>query len=1008
MSSYDTATYRDNAFQRLARHTGIKGQGAQVVVKALDWNVEEFGNFPVQAGLTPGNLAAQVRAGTVKLEDIYDGAPIKVNQQLVDLLSADKPFYVGLQAVYKTFSKLWLRQKEADSSEDDKFVLDMFYTGLVLGQHTPKDAAEKSRRYLGLWQRHGAGMRNLAKDLVRLAGSGNIKRYRMAIKDSQVLRGPYPTVDTAEARRLFRGDVVLCQGLVIWWDNQRFYILTREDIDRLDKMMSGLSNALFYFHTYGQMTPENRTKLLSAVHRYVEDMVDRMSRISHADAQWLCRGYDVAYYIALARYSSDIDTVSLKQQVGKARKPEIASFFDCIEVSRIVENLPIKEGLEILLVYKILPPGDFDYFGAAHRQASEYAKQHVIENRAVFDQVMRHHKKLMIKAYHARHGVCPGNLPNPDPDVNWEIRYPAIDPDMIDVNRVNDIVLTGQFSYADHTMDVFDMVKDKAICPLDVRTINRESELRAKPRKEKNQLLDVMSRPGPISMLNLRENLHQLEWDIKTEDKAEAKKPHGRWFMECHTDVRLVMSEYEASIAAYGKYLEGYVLGKGIREKQRTMNHVTEALDTENEIVQTFWSLDIDKWSPHMPIEVQRALNEQWADAFGHNHINQLDQLYTQGNLHYIKRRVHHILPKTGNDYEGISGKKLTMYHLAVMHAAAAEMRRKELIHGNARFAVLVDDGVLRLYVKRDQIADNVAQIREFIGGFWKDAGIEISWDKTLVSTEFAIFLNEIRYANRAVSTGVRAIVKMTNFVEGAAPSIVQDLAKVESTARGAIFAGSTLTPVYWLYSFLVIDTVRKWAGKDHKLKDGTVLWLFAPIALGGGGVCNALTLLGSLDYDSFQSGMANLFLSAHRFPLLTQSVNRILNQEMRPITDQAMASNPTSIRRHDAIFRIDRLRVALEKALTYYLTAPTMTAYNIVDGVQLSQLVSVSVARETDMPIELRNLYNASSMESMVDRITTKVLKSGTAIAMLPRRAIYRATISNITEARKVIQLWN
>jgi hypothetical protein len=1008
MSTYDSAVYRDNTFQRIARHIGFKDTEKQLLSVFLDFNVEENGVHALPKGIVPGNLRAQVLAGTVDMKDVYDGPPIKRDMSVVRTFRAGEKVYYGIVAVYRMFSLLYRRRKEYEQFPDRSKVIELFQMGMILGQHTPKDAMLKGSVYAETWSKCGFGLKQMATDLVKVANTYTNKRYRSTMKDAKIGEQALPYVETPEARRLFRGQVACIRGCMFVRTPAALYVLVREDIDRLEKMLKGAANAAFYFKHPGQVTQVAGAKLDYAVSQYMDSITERMKVLDLDGCNKLGRALDVAYYIALARYSSDIDVVSLKFQIAKGLKDGLPDVLSCVHQANIVSELPIREGLDVMLIYKLLPNGDYDYFGATHRQQVLYSEKNVIEDLDLFGLIGAYHKKLMIKAYHSRHGVCPGQLMNPNTDVRWEALYPDVHPDSIDVSRVHDIKLTGQFVYCDHTLDVFDMVKDKAICPVDVHLIKKESELRRLERHQKNQLLDVLHRDRPVSMLHLRDDPDSLLWDIKTEDKAEAKKPGGRWFMECHTDLRLVMSEYEMSIANYAKYLEGYVLGKGIREKIQTMNHVTEAYGDESEHTQTFWSLDVDKWSPHMPIAVQRMCNEMWSDAFMQPHILRLDQLFIRGDLHYIKRNVHHVLKKSGEDYEGLSGKKLTFYHLAVMNAAAHILKEKKLVTGQARYAVLVDDGVLRFNVPRDNIETHVAKIRAELSRIWAAAGIKISWDKTFVSTEFAIFLNEIRYANRAICCGIRAILKMTNYVETVAPNITADLQKCESTARGALVAGALLTPVYFLYSLLVLDTVRKWAGRDVEFGQLTVLWLFAPVSLGGCGVVNALTMMGSLDFDGLQSGMANLFLAAHRWPNLVPAVNKILNQEIAVMSDPVRGTNPTAFRREAPIFRADRLRRSLEHAMTYYIQAPTISAYSIQEGREISKLLTTYVSREDKLPIELKDLAYSTTLENMVEQLTNKVLKSGTALAMLPKRTLFRVSCANVSEARRIIIAWH
>lgn len=100
------------------------------------------------------------------------------------------------------------------------------------------------------------------------------------------------------------------------------------------------------------------------------------------------------------------------------------------------------------------------------------------------------------------------------------------------------------------------------------------------------------------------------------------------------------------------------------------------------------------------------------------------------------------------------------------------------------------------------------------LGRYWLSVGVEISWDKTFISKNFAIFLNEIRYKNRCVATGARAFCKIRNVSDAALPSLLDDYQYLESTCRGAAVAGSPTCPVYFVMAYLAIDSVRKWAQK--------------------------------------------------------------------------------------------------------------------------------------------------------------------------------------------------
>lgn len=88
---------------------------------------------------------------------------------------------------------------------------------------------------------------------------------------------------------------------------------------------------------------------------------------------------------------------------------------------------------------------------------------------------------MLIKAYHARHNVCPGHLIIQLDDVKWMQNYPHVDPSIINPAQVEYITFKGAFVYNHHDTDVFDLIKDKAICPKSIELLRGEEDLRRLP-----------------------------------------------------------------------------------------------------------------------------------------------------------------------------------------------------------------------------------------------------------------------------------------------------------------------------------------------------------------------------------------------------------------------------------------------------------------------------------------------------------------------------------------------
>jgi len=1011
MSVYDYPVYRDDPFQGLARQIGFKKQTLPILVKLLNFEIEPHGEFELPANLTQGNLQQQLADRMRDMIELYVGPKPANNVSVVNLLTQniEKEFVFGLQGVYQLYSKLWQRNQNKLflKKRDEDFVDVLFRIGAVLGQHTPGDVLIEEKMMSEGWNKVAEPFIVQQRALIKIANAATMKSWKQLIKDANLANSVLKPIDLPE-KKLFRGfDIYPLQGLLIMVEEKKVTFLTKKDVDRLDKMLRSTANGNFYLGHYSRMSTNWRNQLHVAHQEYMKLLVETMKDISYAHSQLLCRACDVAYYLKLAQYASDINEDALNDQLNKVTKEKLDEILPVVRMANITKDLPMREALEVLLLYKMLPQADFDYFGAAFRQQELYRTQNKITNEKMFDLMLKHHKLLMIRAFHSRHKVCPGVYRGEEMTEHWQMNYPFINPAQIPVEHVHNIDMNGAFIYKDHFLDTFDLIKDKAICPLEIRNIRDERDLMKLSRDKKNQLLDAITRSEPISTMQLRNQIDNLMWDVKCEDKPEAKKPNGRWFMEAHTDVRMLLSEYEGSVADYGAQLEGFMQGKGLREKQKMMNHVTETIAETGLGTQIFVSLDIAKWSPRMPTRVHTALDEQWADAFGMPHIKELHKVFTEGDMHYVKHSIHHTFKKMGVDFEGFAGRKLTFFHLALEHAVVDQLKKAGLVRGHARYAAQIDDGVVRLYVSEKDVPGQVQEIRKMMYDLWLSCGAEISWDKTFISKEFAVFLNDIRYANRAINPGIRAFIKITNFADAPIASVAADLNMVSSTVRGALVAGATTLVAYYAYCYYIHDTIKKWAHRKFKFEERHVVWFFAPVGLGGAGCENMLTLMGSLDFDAFQTGVGNIWLMTKLVRNMNTYIQQILNQEMAPITEHNKAFAPLSVRRDAPVFRSDRLMIALRRNLAYWLKSPVLQAYDLSGGLEIANIHAVTIGNTVNFPVELRELWADSSIATMLDAIVTKVLKSRTALSLLSRRTLYRISVANIHEARHIISNW-
>ncbi len=108
-------------------------------------------------------------------------------------------------------------------------------------------------------------------------------------------------------------------------------------------------------------------------------------------------------------------------------------------------------------------------------------------------------------------------------------------------------------------------------------------------------------------------------------------------------------------------------------------------------------------------------LAELFADAFGVPSLLEAHQIFTDGQLHYVKNNVRVTVDKPKRYFEGFAGKKLTFFHVGVMGYTVNRLRALDLVVGYGRFATLIDDGLFRVDVGVENYKETVRKILQVV-----------------------------------------------------------------------------------------------------------------------------------------------------------------------------------------------------------------------------------------------------------------------------------------------------
>jgi len=1022
MSVWKAACYRDDVLQHVCNVLPKASYGSEFVHSLCDFDIGDPGTFSLPSGIVAGNLRKQVEKAPHILQSFidYTRKPDPNNEAFARLTDSLGTARFGIHGVYRFLAANWnaiFRETEIEQAQGDYFRT-IFNFGYAASYRTAREGDGKAQSSLKSLKVHVAGPHQAIRDLIKLGTWAAGKSYRQAISNARLLNEEFPEIERNVPSWLKRYQVYWYKSLLflVTPGTRDCYVFTRDDINRIEKLVMGLAWCGYYFAEYTDITHGLNERLTAAYDEIRAEIKGCFSRVTKRNANLVCRAFDTAVWYYLASVSTDVSTRAQEAQRAKIANEGLAEIIDQEKLISIVNRFQLRESLELLQVYKAFPQPDFDYCGAAARQVALYTrdrkhgKEAETPRTGTYTDLMRYFKHTLIRSYAKRHGVCPGEVKPDANDKKWHRSYPHISADQIPPEHVDDIDMKNTFRYEAHGSDILEMVKDKAICPKDIDTYESSRDLLHANIEDKNQLMDVLSREVPVHMLDLISAPDEIYDDVKADDKPEAKKPYGRWFFEAHTDRRLVQSEYESSVAEYGKTTAGCMAGKGTRDKIAAMNYVCAlpTVGSEEFTRPLFISFDLDKFSPSLGMDYHKETDGIFAELFGQPHIAHASDVYTRGKIHYIKRKIHHSFGKMDRDFEGFSGRKNTIYHCAVMGYTVRQLRKLGIIKQSGRFVSLIDDGLLRLEVPVNNYDEATKEILKVIEEIYNMANLYISWDKTFVSSYLAIFLNEFYASGTPITPGLRAFLKITNRSDTLCASMVDDLGMLESTARGAISAGAPANIVYGAYCYGACDAFKKWGKGSVRFSRNLALASFSPISLGGFALVPVGALSGSVSGPAIIEGIGALRSIAVRYRMLAPAINKIVNTAMRPMSAEEKVRSPLAARRMGRTLKVTRGRQVVERKLKNMLNTPVIRSLLGDVSVRDSSDLAHMLTYRARVPVELLAAVHSSSLESALANVSAKFLRARTAMRLVPPKAFFRASIANMTEARALIHEWD
>lgn len=728
---------------------------------------------------------------------------------------------------------------------------------------------------------------NTVKDIdqYRIFGTGNRAYYGITVGNLIILRGASEYVN---------------RGLII----------TSVHASLLAEVCNRISNLYAYIST----DPLYRSDKALVVTRMIDHIITTAFNCNNESARWVARAYHKAKAINQMRILANEQTGAEIDLLEDYTNDNLHKILDLTEYNRMITACPLKSKLDVMNVYKILPPSDIDSFTTFRELkgwhmntrpsgADDGASKVMRDN---WDRITYERKVNFINAYKARFGDWPltlefkGNKPSPDEIKAWD---------------VNNTLL-----YESYGKDITAQVKDKAIVPPLMSTlVNGQTR-----GEDRSFLLWYMAGADNINTDSIAADYKTLDEQnyVLVADKFEAHKPNGRLFSVATPKRRIMLGELEGNLSLMAKHYPGSLQGKSSLDKAKHMHSIMDIYDYTEEaaldIVTTMYlvTFDLSKFSPKSNGNVTKDYHQFWAKAYNMPHITSMYEIGCESEI--LMNRCGYVdsYRNRGADIEGFRGRMMTMFHCDMLAAAIRLARERGYVAGKGKLACFIDDGIVKVHV----VGIN-AVARANANGFlncmqeiYAAAGQEAHPNKTMLSKIGGEMLSDQYYHSRKLPCGLKAALKLGPDYENPAVAITEDLDALFASSQGAVKAGADWIASYHRYLDACIMTIIRWA--HHASFDPTkfALKLFTPKSYGGFGIQGFQNLVTTNSVNLTLEGITMLNRAGRMFPELRSMIQRVVTQPIVQRDVLGILRDPTRIRASTSVLVENRLTMKIVK----------------------------------------------------------------------------------------------
>lgn len=805
-------------------------------------------------------------------------------------------------------------------------------------------------------------------------------------------------------------------------------VLSHRDIEDLVYLLTAASAILTYFRRRLQdVRGAVRLKLVSSVHVELWELYKSVVR--GCSRRWDLRNklgvyFDVLQWRYLAKQSGDRFYNHSRIMGAKIQSKGLTSLPSQDAILNRLYQLPPDIAIDLLGIYKASIYPEVDPFKVVAEQYRLHFSRHDTNwqdgspEKQRFDETRAYMWYLGVRVLNQRFNVWCGSIRAGVTQKPWHARYKQDGIPSESWRDSHDVDLTDAVPVQDISDEQYMRQQDSACAPPYQREFASYKAMLDAPRRHKRKILYTIQEPDPPSLVKAMNLLNTygstlpegyigpvdiklpFSTDIVTGSRCERHKDAPRPFYAASSPWGCILSYIDGITRDFLSHVPQSMMGKSTRQKFTDLNSVT--IDSIMHDYTFYMSDDKAKYSPHMDSSSQQLPADFFAEVFGLPGIKTCGPIMYHNNLFY---RVHgHLVHynSNGTDREGMRGAANTWLEVVAQGLSTRLCRERRLVKGKSQFLSFIDDGLRKFNVETSgrtpQQCEEAARevIQDVIFGL-RVLGRELSWDKTFISRDLFVMLNEINFKKSFVSSGLKSYCTIGD-IELKEVMAAPDYEQLYfGKLRGAHGVGCPIDLCHYTYVFEVLVSHARMGFESQDCAHIGVLdyrlFCMTPVAMGGAGLRTMLQMSCNEVADATREGIGTLLRLAKDIADLTPCVQAILNQEMQPLDPLDFMREPEQFHVPSPRLKTQRMAAEVRKRIQGIASNRIANKYVELDaagqeflrneGRLLMSLGNVSAE-------EIRLLY-ASNPVAFVDNFIQKLVSSSTISELLGRDSVRR-----------------